>query len=75
MSWVQIPPSQFSYLRHSIPPEAWCRFRIPVTGKNNEQKPSRFLLEMVFTPSLALCGKCIEAIWIGPDLKTIMNHG
>ena len=30
---------------------------------------------MVFTPSLVLYGKCIEAIWTGPDLKTIMNHG
>nr|DAT80966.1 MAG TPA: hypothetical protein [Caudoviricetes sp.] len=30
---------------------------------------------MVFTPSLVLYSKCIEAIWIGPDLKTIMNHG
>ena len=26
-------------------------------------------------PDLSLCGKCIEAIWTGPNLKTIMNHG
>ena len=30
---------------------------------------------MVFTPSLVLCGKWIDAIWIDPDLKTILNHG
>ena len=26
-------------------------------------------------PDLSLCSKCIEAIWTGPGLKTIMNHG
>ena len=30
---------------------------------------------MVLVLSLGLYGKCIEAIWIGPDLKTIVNHG
>lgn len=26
-------------------------------------------------PDLGLCGKWIDAIWIDPDLKTIVNHG